>query len=62
MDPSVRWPIYDYVSYFDAIIRVLEDEGWIPGFNCESPCEDSESEDIWKFMRTITKYFEILRR
>ena len=35
VDPSVRWPIYDYVSYFDAIIKVLEDEGWIPGFNRE---------------------------
>jgi hypothetical protein len=33
VDPSVRWPIYDYVSYFDAVIKVLEDEGWIPGFN-----------------------------
>jgi len=33
LDPSVHWPIYDYVSYFDSIITVLEYNGWVPGLN-----------------------------
>ena len=33
LDPSVHWPIYDYVSYFDSIIQVLENDGWIPGLS-----------------------------
>ncbi|EKX32832.1 hypothetical protein GUITHDRAFT_120982 [Guillardia theta CCMP2712] len=33
LDPSVRWPIYDYVAYFDAMIQELESQGWIHGIS-----------------------------
>jgi len=31
LDPSVHWPIYNYVSYFDTMITVLESQGWLRG-------------------------------
>eukprot|EP00286_Rhodomonas_abbreviata_P023738 CAMPEP_0181291826 /NCGR_PEP_ID=MMETSP1101-20121128/2178_1 /TAXON_ID=46948 /ORGANISM="Rhodomonas abbreviata, Strain Caron Lab Isolate" /LENGTH=443 /DNA_ID=CAMNT_0023396251 /DNA_START=117 /DNA_END=1448 /DNA_ORIENTATION=- len=32
LDPSSHWPIYDFVVYYDAIIRVLQSQGWIAVF------------------------------
>ena len=31
LDPSVHWPIYNYLVYFDTIISVLESQGWLHG-------------------------------
>jgi pimeloyl-ACP methyl ester carboxylesterase len=31
LDPEVHWPIYNYVSYFDVIIKTLESQGWLRG-------------------------------
>jgi hypothetical protein len=31
LDPTVHWPIYNYVTYFDTIISTLESQGWLHG-------------------------------
>mmetsp|Transcript_25613 Transcript_25613/g.60760 ORF Transcript_25613/g.60760 Transcript_25613/m.60760 type:complete len:497 (-) Transcript_25613:138-1628(-) len=31
LDPGVHWPIYDFLLEFDAIIKVLEQQGWVAG-------------------------------
>ena len=31
LDPTVHWPIYNFVTYFDTIISTLESQGWLHG-------------------------------
>jgi len=48
LDPSVDvWPVYDYLSYFDAIIGYLESQGWVPGYNLFGVPWDWRQSQCW---------------
>jgi phospholipase A1 len=48
LDPSVDiWPVYDYLTYFDTVIRDLEFRGWVPGYNLFGMPWDWRQSQCW---------------
>jgi len=48
LDPDVKWPIYDYLVYFDGMIKVLEQQGWVAGQTLFGAPWDFRQSMCWK--------------